>query len=470
MLETILTWIADNILGQVPILMALVAMLGLLLQRKPFEDVLGGTIRAALGVVILTIGVDVFVGGLVSFQAILASAVGAEPPAATNTLNDFLASPLGSVTPLIIALGFALHLIMVRLFKKAQYVYLTGHLMMWMSIVVAASIVEAFGDSVNRWVLVGAGSLILASYWTLQPLWIEPMMRKVIGGDRFGLAHTTSTLALLSGWAGKAVGDAEKHDSEKVNFPKKMSFLKDMNVSTAIIIAVILLVSLIFADNTVIEAQTAGVAPVAWAFMQALRFAGGIAILMFGVRMFLAEIVPAFKGISDKLLPGAKPALDIPTVFPFGATAVMIGFLASVVTFLILMGIFLATGWFVLVPPMIMLFFGGGAAGVFGNRFGGWRGAALGGVFNGIILAFGQWIFWGLWSGTAPELATLADPDWYVIGGLVLGQGYLFSGMGAAGIWIVGGMWIAVAAIVLLLLGRKKPAQKTQDEVASAVK
>jgi ascorbate-specific PTS system EIIC-type component UlaA len=32
--------------------------------------------------------------------------------------------------------------------------------------------------------------------------------------------------------------------------------------------------------------------------------------------MVIAEIVPAFKGIADKLVKDAKPALDCPTVFP----------------------------------------------------------------------------------------------------------------------------------------------------------
>jgi PTS system ascorbate-specific IIC component len=77
---------------------------------------------------------------------------------------------------------------------------------------------------------------------------------------------------------------------------------------------------------------------------------------------------------------------------------------------------------------MIMLFFPGGGAGVFGNAFGGWRGAVLGGAVNGVFLAVGQALTWGMLSDTAPELATLADPDWYIITWLILFVSNPFSG------------------------------------------
>ena len=85
--------------------------------------------------------------------------------------------------------------------------------------------------------------------------------------------------------------------------------------------------------------------------------------------------------------------------------------------------IFGAIGWAAIVPPMIMLFFPGGAAGVFGNAFGGWKGAVLGGAINGLFLAFGQAITWPMLADTAPELATLADPDWYILIWIILGVG-----------------------------------------------
>lgn len=448
--------LANNLFSQVAILIGLIALVGLLLQRKPVDQVVGGAVRATLGVVILNLGVEVFVGGLKAFQAIVSSAFGTTPPSSTSTMNTFLEGS-GRVVPLVIALGFIIHLVLVALFRAARYVYLTGHLMYWMSLVLVATLVEAVpGVDVVPLTIVAA--LVVACYWTLQPMWMGPLMRRVIGGDAFGLGHTTSTLALATGYGAKALrlGDPEKHDSEKLVMPRALSFFKDINVSTVFVIGVIMVVGILFADSGVVATQMAGstMAPMMWGFVQALRFAAGIAILLFGVRMFLAEIVPAFRGISQRLLPGSRPALDIPTVFPKAPTAVMIGFLASIVTFLLCMVIFASAGWFALVPPMIMLFFGGGAAGVFGNATAGWRGAVLGGVLNGVILAFGQWIGWGWYSSTAPELATLADPDWYAVGWILLWLGKLFSGLGNSGIWIVGALVLGITVTILFIANR----------------
>lgn len=458
--------VTNNLFSQVAVLIGLIAIIGLALQRKPFEEVIAGGLRATIGVTVLNIGVEIFTEGLESFQTIVASAMGLEPPSSETTLSDF-SEGSGSVVPLIIAGGFIIHLILVRIFRAARFVYLTGHLMYWMSVIIAASLVEAFGD-VNQWVLAGVGSVLIACYWVLQPLWTAPLMRKVMGNDDVGLAHTTSTVALAAGYGAKSLklGDPERNNSESLKLPRALSFFKDINVSTAFVIGAIMLVAILFAESEVVAGQMGDeeVLPWVWGLIEALRFAAGIAILLFGVRMFLAEIVPAFKGLSERALPGAKPALDLPVTFTQAPTSVMIGFIGSTLTFLVFMGVFAAAGWFVLVPPMIMLFFGGGAGGVFGNAVAGWRGALFGGVLNGVILAFGQWIGWSVWSDTAPELATLADADWLAIGWTINGVGQLLSPVGVAGMWVLAATVLAGTVVILLLVGRKVPAIEVDAE------
>ncbi|WP_084469040.1 PTS ascorbate transporter subunit IIC [Nocardiopsis trehalosi] len=461
-IEGVLIWIANNVFGQVAILIGLITLLGLVLQRKPVDEIVAGALRATLGIVILFVGVDLFTGGLASFQQIVSSAVGVEPPAAENSLDDFLGTHGGTVA-LIITVGFILHILLVRLFPAARYVYLTGHLMFWVSVVITACLVQVFGD-LPQLTLVLAGSVLIACYWTLQPLWMRPFMKRVTGRDDFGFGHTTSTLGLMTVLVARPFGDPEKHSTEKLKLPRQLSFFKDVNVSTALVIGVILLVSMAFADRQVLDeivaqynaAEGSNVGVWSWGVLSSLQFAAGIAILLYGVRMFLAEIVPAFKGISDKVVPGTRPALDIPTVFPFAPTAVMLGFVASTLTFLVLLGVFAAAGWFTLVPPMIMLFFGGGAGGVFGNAVAGWRGAVIGGVLNGVLLAVGQAVTWGMLGATAPELATLADPDWYFITWLLLAVGNLVPSVWASPALVA----VATVAVLAWLSVRERRAER----------
>lgn len=422
--ERVLEWFANNVFNEVAILIGIIVVVGLLLQRKRFEDILSGAVRATVGVYAMFIGIAVFVGGLSAFQAITASAFGKSPPTSGVTLDKFMADK-GAVIAMVITVAFLFHLALVRLFKL-KFVYLTGHLMFWMSVVVTASL-SAGWASMGKWTMILVGAAIVAVYWTVQPIVMQKKMERVIGSDQWGYGHTSSSAAYLGAAIGSKIGDPEKQDTEKLRLPKWLAFFKDVNVSTAVVIMAIMLIAMAFAQPKVYQAQAATYSatmnPWVWAIVSALRFAAGIAVLLFGVRMFLAEIVPAFKGISDKLIPGARPALDCPTVFPFSQTAVMVGFLSSTAVFLVMMALFPALGWFggfVLVPPMIMLFFPGGAAGVFGNKHGGWPGAVAGGAVNGLFLAFGQAITWHLLTNTGPQMATLADPDWYIVNWAVL--------------------------------------------------
>ncbi|WUI03427.1 PTS ascorbate transporter subunit IIC [Spirillospora sp. NBC_00431] len=465
-IKDILTFLADNVFGQVPILIGLITLIGLILQRKRFEDVFAGALRATIGVVILFIGVEVFTGGLTSFQNVLASAMGTTPPKADKTLTGFLADQGGTIA-LVITVAFLVHVLIVRIFPAARYLYLTGHLMFWVSTVTVASLVTiAPGADQLTLVLCGAG--FVAAYWTVQPLWMRPLMRRVMPDDRFGFAHTSSLACLITGYAARPLGSREKHDTEKLKLPRQLSFFKDVNVSTALIISVIMLIGVALADDAVVEKAATEMDPKlsewVWALLVGLRFAGGIAILLFGVRMFLGEIVPAFKGFSDKVIPGTRPALDAPTVFPVAPTAVMVGFVASTGVFLVCLGVFAGAGWFTLAPPMIMLFFVGGAAGLFGNVVAGWRGAVLGGVISGLILAIGQAVTWDLFEKTAPELATLADPDWYAIAWLLKAVDPV---IGDGSVWAVPAVALAATVATLLVLGRTEKRRALTEDAAT---
>lgn len=415
MIVDVLVWIGQNILGQPVVLLGLIALIGLLLQKKPIDELVMGTAKVMIGVAMMIAGASLFVQELVNFQSLIYSAIGVSPKYPPGYISlDKVIADYGSYAVTIMTIAFIIHLLIAR-FTKLKFVYLTGHLMWWVSLTVTATILT-INPGASPAVIIGIGSIVMALYWSLQPAYIHGAMRAVMGADEIAYGHTSSLAAWLAYKFGKYVGKPEE-STEAISLPKSLSFFKDYAVSTIIILGLVMIIAVIIGYG-INPAAVAGLAgnlnPVIWALLTGVRFAVSIVILLTGVRIFIAEIIPAFRGFAIKIVPGARPALDCPVVFPQAPTAVIIGFISGLIIFLVFMGIFIATGFAVIVPPMIMLFFPGGAAAVFGNRSGGWKGAILGGVINGGILAIGQALTLPALTH-APELATLADPDWYVI-------------------------------------------------------
>jgi PTS system ascorbate-specific IIC component len=409
-LSSIAQWIADNIFSQPAFLIGLIALVGLIAQRSSFSNTVLGTLKAAVGFLILSQGADIVVGALLGLVPMLEGAFGFQAAALGGARLDEFIATYGGYASLIMTFGFLINVLIARL-TPLKYIYLTGHLMWWISLVILAAMVEITPDATaTGYVLIG--SIIAGVYWTLQPAYIQPLMRKLTGHNEIAYGHTSSSNAWLAAKLGRFVGSPEQ-STEEVKLPNWMGFFRDITAGTAMVIGLMLVIATLIGGVRGVEGQ--GLEGIVPAIILGLKFAMGITVLLFGVRMLIAEIVPAFRGIAMKIVPDAKPALDCPIVFDYAPTAVIIGFLSATVTFFILMVIFGVTGLAVIVPPFIMLFFPGGAGGVFGNMVGGVRGAILGGAILGLLLAVGQALVTPMLGNSAPELAQLADPDWYFI-------------------------------------------------------
>lgn len=143
--------------------------------------------------------------------------------------------------------------------------------------------------------------------------------------------------------------------------------------------------------------------------------------------MLIAEIIPAFKGIADKLVPNAKPALDCPTIFPFAPNAVIIGFLFSFLAGLLSMFALPLIGLKVIVPGLVPHFFTGAAAGVFGNATGGRIGSMAGAFANGIIISFIPAILLIFMGDIGYEGTTFGDSDFGIVGIIIINILKLFG-------------------------------------------
>lgn len=297
--------------------------------------------------------------------------------------------------------------------------------MFWTTTIFAGIVVQTAGD-VPFWKLVIFLSIIMGIYWTLQPAITQPFMRKIMGNDNIALGHTSASVALLGAWLGKVLGNKE-NDSEKIKLPKGLEFLRDSNVITALTMGILFLVGAIIISmkNTAGAAELVASAGdqnfIIYSIIQSFTFAGGIAIVLMGVRMFIGEIVPAFNGIATRIVPGAKPALDCPVVFPFAPNAVILGFLGAFIGALLWLVVIGNTVAYIFVPTMIVLFFHGATAGVFGNATGGVRGALIGGFITSTVVAWGQYITVKmLLPNTIPDTAMwAADSDMFILGPII---------------------------------------------------
>ena len=193
-----------------------------------------------------------------------------------------------------------------------------------------------------------------------------------------------------------------------------------------------------------VEELAAGKNPFIFAIVSGLTFAVGVAIVYAGVRMILADLIPAFQGIATKLIPNAVPAVDCAVFFPYAPTAVIIGFAFSFLGGLIGMFILGAIGGVLIIPGMVPHFFCGATAGIYGNATGGRKGAVLGSFVNGLFLAF-------LPAAVLPVLGelgfantTFGDFDFGVFG-ILLGR--VGDSVGQVGIYVI----VAVLAVILLL-------------------
>lgn len=177
--------------------------------------------------------------------------------------------------------------------------------------------------------LVGIGAAWLGVIMAFFPAIAQPYMRKITGNDEVGFGHVATVGYVLSGMIGQCIGKGSP-STEEMKLPKNLSFLRDSSISISLTMAIIYLILVVIAGADFVQSNVSGGQNyLVYALVMAVTFAAGVFIVLQGVRLVLAEIVPAFKGYSEKLVPNAKPALDCPIVYPFAPNAVLIGFLAS---------------------------------------------------------------------------------------------------------------------------------------------
>lgn len=381
----ILSFVTNEIFGQGAIFLALIALIGLLLQKKSFSEIVRGTAMTAIGFFILTQGTGIITGKSIDG---LATAFNTIMPSA-NGNPDIDMSQFGTEIGIVMIIAFAINLLVAR-FTKWKSVFLTGHMLYWFPYVFIAAGVDA---GLSGFKLVALAAVITSIYMVVAPNLMRPLVKEVTGNDSFTIGHPTTTLSVISGYLGKLIGNKEK-STESLKIPKSLDFLREVSITGSLVICITYIVmSFILKAKGFVPGEVWGYAggstgAFTYIFTKSIYFGVGVTVMLLGVRMLIAEIVPAFKGIADKVVPGAIPALDCPVIFNYAPNALIIGFIVAMITSTIT--IILTAGTFptVIIPLTFTCFFEIGTAAIIGNGTGGVRGAVVGAAVSGIIMVF----------------------------------------------------------------------------------
>lgn len=348
----ILMYLINNVFNQAVFVIGMVVFLGMLVQKTEMSKIIASTVKTMIGFLLINTGGQTLGAALLPLQPMLIKVFRLQVKvqdlgaAQAESLGD-----IGSEMALIFALGFLMNILLARI-TKFKYVHLSAHVSFFFSGLIAAAL--KFGTNLSFIPLVLLGAVLLGSYMTFTCAYVAPLMKNIKGGEGFTLAHSSSCGIWLAAKIGGLVGNKEK-DLEDIKIPKKLNFLREMTIALTVVMTLMFFViSLISGPGWVVQQVSEGRDIISFSLLNGLQFGLWITVIITGVRMLLSEIIPAFHGIADKVIPNAVPGLDVPLLFPNYPTSVIFGFLVSLAAGFIGMGILGAVNYPVVVFPALI--------------------------------------------------------------------------------------------------------------------
>jgi len=403
----IVQFIASQIFGNAAIMLGLIALIGLLLLRRPFGDVLKGTVRTIIGYYILLAGAMALTDLVTPLSAWVGQLLGVKgvQPGVWIVFGIGM-SDYGSETAIAMLIGFILNLLLAR-FTRAKTIHITGHIML---IVTAFFVTVAAGYGFNSGQIIVIAAIFSGLYYWLEP-WLSHKFMK--GNDRltdeWSLGTGDAVGIAATSWLSKLVGKREE-STEDMEFPAGLEWLRDSQIAIAVFSSIVYVVLGLAAGQAAVLKFSGSTNWVMYLLLNGVYFSAALAMLLYGVRILIAEIVPAFAGFSERLIPGAIPGLDYPTTFQFAPTGMFIGYVMNLIGGVLATLVMAALGMpVVILPSIFMNFWSGALFGVFANAWGGRRAAFIAPLILGFVAPFGWALTYQLSGSVLVNAATVTD-------------------------------------------------------------
>ena len=236
-------FLMSDVLSEPAVLVGLIALIGLIAQKKPVTECIKGTVKTIMGFVILGAGASLVVSSLGDFANIFQHAFGIQGVVPNNeAIVSVAQKSFGKEMAMIMFFAMVINIMIAR-FTPWKFIFLTGHHTLFMSMMVAVILATAGMTGIT---LIAVGSLVVGVAMVFFPAIAHPYMKKVTGSDDVAIGHFSTLSYVLAGFIGSKFGNKE-HSTEDMNVPKSLLFLRDTPVAISFTMSIIFLVTCLLA-------------------------------------------------------------------------------------------------------------------------------------------------------------------------------------------------------------------------------
>lgn len=403
-----LTWVWElvfnNVLSQPAIFIGLIVLVGYVLLKQKWYEVMSGFIKAMVGYMILQVGAKTLVGSVTPIlsgitQRFALDAVVIDPNfgfvAANSALESIGVTTSFAMITLLVAFIWNILLLVFRKQTKIRTLFTTGHIMVKQAAVATWIVYFLIPNFRNMTGIIVTGVLI-GTYWAVFSNLTVEATQDLTEGAGFAIGHQQMLGVWFADKFSGKIGDKKK-GVDDMNLKGGFKIFDDYVVSTTVLMLLFFGVVLVIIGPGIMQELDAANFPKGLSFpiyilQKCASFAVNLVILKTGIRMFVSEMVESFNGISGSILKGCLPAVDCAATYAFGSpNAVTLGFLFGAIGQLIaIAGLLIFRSPLMIIPGFVPLFYDNATIGLFANRKGGFKALVIMCVGSGLFQVLGS--------------------------------------------------------------------------------
>ncbi|WP_234498053.1 PTS transporter subunit IIC [Vibrio maritimus] len=424
--KTVLFLVSSPAIG-----LSFLSMVGLVVQKCTWFQVILGGIKVFIGFTMLMVGIDIIVHSVSYLSDNIENIINVKGYISDSSIIYGIAvKEMGTYISITFALTMLCNLIVVT-FLNGRFIFLSGHSLLWLSTV---SNVVLYEYGYKGFMLAFISSLfggIVASY---SPALCQPIIEKITGRKDIALGHFCTSGYIMQGVFAKLLGNVNT-STEDIQLLRKIEivgsrYLIMFCIMFPIYIYLYLTTDTIHSFNGLLTESC-----------KCVFFVIGIFIIEKSTSIIIDSLIPAFKGLTKRYAPQAIPALDCPFLFHYMPNAMILGFIFTLLGSFAGVLVLLRLEYNIIIPSLLVIFFSGATSGIFGNVLGGVRGVVAGGMFYGILITLTPTLL----IHHSREGFVFSDSD-IVFSGIVLDS--FLSGNGHISILIILGLIVSYIYLV----------------------